>query len=177
MINHKITKIIILVTLITTASSFINPKATFKPLSSAFTSSYKSPSPSNTLFSPTKPSNPTTTKCYGGFGTSVGLPSTVKPCKDATTSSFLSRLSFHSSRVSRTLKRTTLANFKIGKGKSSFNLRGVVATRDIKKGEPIVELPYELCVDLGKGGIDVAEAGSRLMGMRRAGLVWEEVRI
>ena len=48
------------------------------------------------------------------------------------------------------LKRVALAHFPIG----DFDLRGVVALRDIKKGDPIIDVPYELAINLGRESSD-----------------------
>jgi SET domain len=58
------------------------------------------------------------------------------------------------------LKRTALAYSYnaslVGKNDAEdvFKLRGVVATRDISKGQELISIPYELSVDLGPEGSD-----------------------
>ncbi|KAL9187880.1 hypothetical protein ACHAXT_006258 [Thalassiosira profunda] len=55
------------------------------------------------------------------------------------------------------LKRVGLAYFplQIGPNKEdTIQLRGVMALRDIKKGEAIIEIPYEMALDLGRESSD-----------------------
>ena len=49
------------------------------------------------------------------------------------------------------LKRTALGFFPLPSG---GKLRGVVALKDIKKGDDIINIPYELAVNLGREGED-----------------------
>ena len=106
----------------------------------------------------------------GGFGSGGKLPKGVKVVRDKATTRFLKELaSKGGSSVAKTLKRAGLATFAT---QEYGLLRGVVATADVKKGEPIIEIPYEVAVDLGKEGMGVAEAGARLLKAE----IWE-VRI
>jgi len=57
------------------------------------------------------------------------------------------------------LKRVGLGYFPLQIGPSKENdiiiqLRGVIALRDIPKGEPIIEIPYEMALDLGRESAD-----------------------
>ena len=55
------------------------------------------------------------------------------------------------------LKRVGLGYFplQIGPNKEdTIQLRGVIALRDIPKGEPIIEIPYEMSLDLGRESSD-----------------------
>ncbi|KAL7529600.1 hypothetical protein ACHAXR_003044 [Thalassiosira sp. AJA248-18] len=56
------------------------------------------------------------------------------------------------------LKRVGLGYFplQIGPNKATdiIQLRGVIALRDIPKGEPIIEIPYEMALDLGRENAD-----------------------
>ena len=49
------------------------------------------------------------------------------------------------------LKRCALGYFTLS---SEFELRGIVALRDIKKGDVIIRIPYEMAVNLGPEGED-----------------------
>ena len=80
---------------------------------------------------------PKTTSLHAGFGASVGLPKTVKLAKDASSKAFVAYMkSYPDERVAKMLGKTNLATFKESWG----DLRGVVATSDIPKGAPIVEV-------------------------------------
>lgn len=50
------------------------------------------------------------------------------------------------------LKRVGLGEFPLP-GTDS-NIRGVVALQDIRKGEPIIEIPYEMALDFGRQSVD-----------------------
>lgn len=55
------------------------------------------------------------------------------------------------------LKRVGLGYFPLQIGPSEedvIQLRGVIALRDIKKGDPIIEIPYEVALDLGRESAD-----------------------
>jgi hypothetical protein len=55
------------------------------------------------------------------------------------------------------LKRVGLGNFPIQIGptkKDVIQLRGVIALRNISKGETIIEIPYEMAIDLGRESAD-----------------------
>ena len=55
------------------------------------------------------------------------------------------------------LKRVGLGYFPLQIGptdKDIIQLRGVIALRDIPKGEPIIEIPYEMAIDLGRENSD-----------------------
>ena len=55
------------------------------------------------------------------------------------------------------LKRVGLGNFPLQIGPSAqdtIQLRGVIALRDIAKGETIIEIPYEMALDLGRESAD-----------------------
>lgn len=55
------------------------------------------------------------------------------------------------------LKRVGLGYFPLQIGptdKDIIQLRGVIALRDIPKGEPIIEVPYEMAIDLGRESSD-----------------------
>ena len=55
------------------------------------------------------------------------------------------------------LKRVGLGYFPLQIGptkKDVIQLRGVIALRDIPKGEPIIEIPYEMAIDLGRESSD-----------------------
>ena len=56
------------------------------------------------------------------------------------------------------LKRVALATFPLAGIKGSdgqeIRIRGVMATRQIKKGEPIIDVPYELAMNLGRESSD-----------------------
>eukprot|EP00986_Skeletonema_menzelii_P011463 scaffold5905_cov137-Skeletonema_menzelii.AAC.3 len=55
------------------------------------------------------------------------------------------------------LKRVGLGFFplQIGPSKNDvIQLRGVIALRDIPKGDPIIEIPYEMAIDLGRESSD-----------------------
>lgn len=55
------------------------------------------------------------------------------------------------------LKRVGLGYFPLRIGTKSedvIQLRGVIALRDIPKGDPIIEIPYEMAVDLGRESAD-----------------------
>jgi len=55
------------------------------------------------------------------------------------------------------LKRVGLGYFplKVGPGDEDVvQLRGVIALRDIPRGEPIIEIPYEMALDLGRESAD-----------------------
>ena len=55
------------------------------------------------------------------------------------------------------LKRVGLGYFPLQIGpskKDTIQLRGVIALRDIPKGEPIIEIPYEMAIDLGRENSD-----------------------
>ena len=57
------------------------------------------------------------------------------------------------------LKRVALATFPLPGIKGSadgqdIRIRGVMATRQIKKGEPIIDVPYELAMNLGRESSD-----------------------
>lgn len=46
------------------------------------------------------------------------------------------------------LKRVGLGEFPLPG--TDLNIRGVVALQDIRKGEPIIEIPYEMALDFGR---------------------------
>ncbi|KAL7438948.1 hypothetical protein ACHAXM_006538 [Skeletonema potamos] len=55
------------------------------------------------------------------------------------------------------LKRVGLGYFPLQIGPTDediIKLRGVIALRDIPKGEPIIEIPYEMAIDLGRENSD-----------------------
>ena len=56
------------------------------------------------------------------------------------------------------LKRVALATFPLpgvkGSDGQGVKIRGVMATRTIKKGEPIIDVPYELAMNLGRESSD-----------------------
>ena len=56
------------------------------------------------------------------------------------------------------LKRVALAKFPLvgikGSDGNDIQIRGVMATRAIKKGEPIIDVPYELALNLGRESSD-----------------------
>lgn len=56
------------------------------------------------------------------------------------------------------LKRVGLGYFPLqigpNKEEDTIQLRGVIALRDIAKGEPIIEIPYEMALDLGRESAD-----------------------
>lgn len=55
------------------------------------------------------------------------------------------------------LKRVGLGYFPLQIGPTDediIQLRGVIALRDIPKGEPIIEVPYEMAIDLGRESSD-----------------------
>lgn len=58
------------------------------------------------------------------------------------------------------LKRVALGYFTLPNGDE---LRGVVALRDIKKGDVIIRIPYEMAVNLGPEGEDPTQPGLELL--------------
>ena len=52
------------------------------------------------------------------------------------------------------LKRVGLGYFPLQIGPTDIQLRGVIALRDIPKGEAIIEIPYEMAIDLGRENSD-----------------------
>ena len=103
----------------------------------------------------------------GGFGSGTSLPKGVKVVRNKATTRFLKELAARGgSAVAGTMKRAGLATFATDE---YGLLRGVVALLDVKKGSPIIEIPYESAVDLGTEGMGVAEAGARLLKAE----IWE----
>ncbi|GMH57258.1 hypothetical protein TrST_g8274 [Triparma strigata] len=82
------------------------------------------------------------TVLHAGFGKPSELPPNVKLSNDAVTNAFLKMLP-----PSQT-KSTSLASIP------PLNYRGVIATKPIKKGTPIISIPYTLAVDLGTESLD-----------------------
>eukprot|EP00566_Odontella_aurita_P014007 CAMPEP_0113526506 /NCGR_PEP_ID=MMETSP0015_2-20120614/779_1 /TAXON_ID=2838 /ORGANISM="Odontella" /LENGTH=439 /DNA_ID=CAMNT_0000424839 /DNA_START=194 /DNA_END=1509 /DNA_ORIENTATION=+ /assembly_acc=CAM_ASM_000160 len=60
------------------------------------------------------------------------------------------------------LKRVALAHFPITDD-GSVKIRGVMALRKIKKGEPIIDIPYELALNLGRESSDPTLPASVLL--------------
>ena len=52
------------------------------------------------------------------------------------------------------LSRCAIGGFPVGTGEKAFRLRGVAALKPVKKGDAIVNIPYELAVNLGREGAD-----------------------
>lgn len=50
------------------------------------------------------------------------------------------------------LKRVGLGEFPLPG--TDLNIRGVVALQDIRKGDPIIEIPYEMALDFGRQSVD-----------------------
>jgi hypothetical protein len=50
------------------------------------------------------------------------------------------------------LKRVGLGEFPLPG--TDINIRGVVALQDIRKGDPIIEIPYEMALDFGRQSVD-----------------------
>ena len=72
-------------------------------------------------------------------------------------SSSSASVSSSSGDASDNLKRTALGFTTLhddNNDKNPLRLRGVIATRDIAKGSPIIDLPYECAINLGPEGVD-----------------------
>jgi hypothetical protein len=52
------------------------------------------------------------------------------------------------------LSHCALGYFPLGGNDSNMRLRGVMALKPIKKGDPIIQITYELAVNLGQEGAD-----------------------
>lgn len=101
-----------------------------------------------------KSSKPKTRQSSGssalkGFGSPALTTKSVPVDKGPTTRAFYEYLDAQG--AGDNLKRTSLAFLPVGE---NVSLRGVVALRDIKKGEDIINIPYELAIDLGPQGGD-----------------------
>jgi hypothetical protein len=64
--------------------------------------------------------------------------------------------------ASDNLSRCALGYFPMG-GRDDMKLRGVVALKDMKKGDVMIRIPYELAVNLGQEGSDPAGPGMTLL--------------
>lgn len=104
-----------------------------------------------------------------GFGSSAAIaaPSSSKGGKPAATvdKSKLSR-DFYSFLeqvgAGDNLKRVALAHFPLDDSGEN-TLRGVIALRDIRKGEAIIDIPYEAAINLGRESSDPTRPATELL--------------
>lgn len=57
------------------------------------------------------------------------------------------------------LSRCALGYFSLGDAKGGLKLRGIVALKDMKKGDVMIRIPYDLAINLGPEGVDPTGPG------------------
>ncbi|EED92702.1 predicted protein [Thalassiosira pseudonana CCMP1335] len=105
----------------------------------------------------TKKKKSTTSSGLKGFGSSSISSSTSSSSTAGSIDRSKSALTFYdylqNNGASSNLKRVGLGQFPLPSSPST-TIRGVIALRDISKGEPIIEIPYEMALDLGRESAD-----------------------
>jgi len=101
------------------------------------------------------PSPKPSTLLSSGFGKPSSLPPTLKISVDSKTTKFLKSLPPQ--------KSTSLATIK------PQNYRGIVALKNIKKGDPIIAIPYTSAIDLGTETVDPLPPALKLKEMIESG--------
>ena len=104
-----------------------------KTISSTGLRGFGSPSPSSSA------------AITNGRGITVTSPTTIIIDRSPTALTFYDYLHKHGAESNLS---------RVGLGYTAGGLRGVVALRDIKKGEVIIDIPYELSIDLGRENSD-----------------------
>jgi hypothetical protein len=85
-----------------------------------------------------------------GFGSTSTATSTVTIDRSKSALAFYDYIASNGGESN--LKRVGLGEFPLPG--TDMNIRGVVALQDIRKGEPIIEIPYEMALDLGRENAD-----------------------
>jgi len=152
---------VLLMALCPSANAFVSPSATPCSLPSLF----RMPSTSTqTLFmakSKTKKKKPAASsgglKGFGGSSKSSTKATAAAGSIDRSKAALKFYNYLERNGAEANLKRVGLGYFPLQIGPSEkdvIQLRGVIALRDIPKGEPIIEIPYEMAIDLGRESSD-----------------------
>jgi len=152
---------VLLMALCPSANAFVSPSAT----SCSLPSSFRMPSTSTqALFmakSKTKKKKPAASsgglKGFGGSSKSSTKATAAAGSIDRSKAALKFYNYLERNGAEANLKRVGLGYFPLQIGPSEkdvIQLRGVIALRDIPKGEPIIEIPYEMAIDLGRESSD-----------------------
>ena len=87
---------------------------------------------------------------FGSTSTTSSTSSGVSVDRSKSALAFYDYISVNGAETN--LKRVGLGSFPLPS--SDVSIRGVVALQDIRKGEPIIEIPYEMALDLGRENAD-----------------------
>ncbi len=151
---------LLLIALCQTTYAFVSPSAASCSLQP---SSLRMPSTSTALFmakAKTKKKKSAASSCgLKGFGSSKS--STKATAAEGSIDRSKAALKFYNylerNGAEANLKKVGLGYFPLQIGPTEedvIQLRGVIALRDIPKGEPIIEIPYEMAIDLGRENSD-----------------------
>jgi hypothetical protein len=110
------------------------------------------------LFAKKKKKKSGATAGVKGFGTSSKKEDGVTMDRSKDTLNFYDYMEKNG--AGDNLKKCALGYFTLPSG---FQLRGIVALRDIKKGDVIIRIPYEMAINLGPEGEDPTLPGLELL--------------
>jgi SET domain len=133
---------------------FFTTTASIQTTSAFLVSSPQIPAPSSALFAKANKNNKKKKKAGGsaagikGFG-SVSVAPDVETDRSKEARTFYDFL--EKEQAGDNLKRCALGYFPLPNGAS---LRGVVAMRDLQKGDVIIRIPYQVAINLGQEGGD-----------------------
>ena len=154
--------IFVLTLCVNTSQSFLSPnnhEKSYQPSSSTSTSKLYMASKSKTKKK--KKTSSSSSSGLKGFGSSSSTATAKGGIEGGTIDRSPSALKFYDylqrNGGESNLKRVGLGYFPIRIGPNeddTIQLRGVIALRDIPKGEGIIEIPYEMAIDLGRESAD-----------------------